>query len=90
MTRNQTMIAILLDVLPGLFFQTFGIGHIYAGRVKTGLAILVSYWVLLAVNAALMPFGIGFITGGLTLLAYLVLVPTDLLGTAPKRGMLTG
>ena len=85
MTRNQTMLAVGLEVAPGTIFQTFGLGHLYAGKVGTGLAILVSYWVLQAINTMLMSVWIGFITAPLTWLAYMVLAPTNLLGDADKR-----
>jgi len=34
-------VAALLEVLPGLFLQTFGIGHIYAGNVVNVLLCFV-------------------------------------------------
>ena len=37
--------AALLEVLPGLF-QIFGIGHLYAGNVVTGLLIMFGYWLV--------------------------------------------
>ena len=80
MNRNQTMLAVALEVGPGTVFQTFGVGHLYAGRVGLGFAIMLSYWLLQAFNAFLMGFGIGFITAPLTWLAYMVFAPTNLLG----------
>jgi TM2 domain-containing membrane protein YozV len=77
--RQQSMVAVGLEVVPGAVFQTFGVGHLYAGRVSTGLAIMISYWILQAVNAALIPFFIGWITAPLTFLAYLVFCPTNVL-----------
>ncbi|MBX2796195.1 MAG: hypothetical protein KTR31_00960 [Myxococcales bacterium] len=79
MDRNQTMIAVGLEAVPGTFFQTFGLGHLYKGRVGTGLGIMASYWILQAINVALMPFLIGWITAPLTWLAYVVAAPTNLL-----------
>lgn len=84
MTRNQTMLAVGLEVGPGAFLQTFGVGHMYAGRFSTGIAIMASYWVLRAINAMLTTVLVGFVTGPLTWLAFMVLVPTNLLGD-PKR-----
>ncbi|MFT4624688.1 MAG: TM2 domain-containing membrane protein YozV [Myxococcota bacterium] len=77
--RNNSMVAVGLEVLPGFFFQTFGIGHLYKGRVGMGLGIMLSYWVLQAVNVALCSIFIGFITGPLTWLAYMIAAPTNLL-----------
>ena len=55
-------VAALLEVLPGLFLQTFGIGHMYAGNVGTGLIIMFGYWALTFVNLILCFIVIGFIT----------------------------
>jgi TM2 domain-containing membrane protein YozV len=85
MTRQESMVAVGLEVGPGLLLQTFGIGHLYAGKVGTGLAIMFAYWFLLAVNAFLTTFLIGFVTGPLTWLAFMVLSPTNVLSSAPRR-----
>lgn len=85
MNRNETMLAVGLEVGPGVFLQTFGIGHLYAGRTSTGIAIMASYWVLQAINAMLIPFFIGWITAPLTFLAYLVFCPTNVLGSDSRR-----
>jgi len=84
MTKNENAVAIGLEVGPGLLLQTFGIGHLYAGRVGAGLAIMISYWVLLAINALLTTIWIGFITGPLTLLAFLIFAPTNVIDTARR------
>lgn len=84
MNRNQTMLAVGLEVGPGALLQTFGIGHLYAGRTGTGLAIMFGYWVLQAINALLVGVWIGLVTMPLTWLAFMVLAPTNLLGD-PKR-----
>jgi TM2 domain-containing membrane protein YozV len=54
--------AALLEILPGIFLQTFGIGHIYAGNVGTGLLFMFGYWMLAAVNLLLCFVLIGFFT----------------------------
>lgn len=78
-TQNS-MVAAGLEVAPGTFLGTFGIGHIYQGRVKAGLGFMVSYWVLQAINLWLVPlWGLGIVTGFLTWLAYVVVAPTDVL-----------
>lgn len=79
MTRDESMVAVGLEVGPGMLLQTFGIGHMYAGRVGTGLAIMLAYWALQAVNVALMYVMVGFVTFPLTLLAFLVACPTNVL-----------
>ncbi|MEM6822882.1 MAG: hypothetical protein AAF558_13195 [Verrucomicrobiota bacterium] len=65
-------IAMLLEVLPGIFFQTFGIGNIYAGNVGLGLILMFSYWVLAAVNFVLLFVLIGFVSWPLTFVFYLI------------------
>ena len=67
--RDPT-VAFLLELIPG-FFQWFGWGHIYSGRVLKGLLVMVSYWVLQGVNTLLMYVVVGFATMPLTWLAYL-------------------
>lgn len=84
MTRNETLLAVALEVGPGTLFQTFGIGHLYAGRAGTGIALLVSYWVLQAINVWLMSVFIGFITAPLTWLVYSVFASTNLLGATRR------
>lgn len=54
--------AALLEILPGLILQTFGIGHIYAGNVGTGLLFMFGYWMLAAINLLLCFVVIGFFT----------------------------
>ena len=85
MTRQESMVAVGLEVGPGLLFQTFGIGHLYAGKVGTGLAIMVSYWCLQAVNVLLMALLVGYVTAPLTWLAYMVLSPTNVISSTPRR-----
>jgi hypothetical protein len=46
-------VAALLELLPGLFFQTFGIGHIYAGNVGVGLLFMFGYWFIQFINVLL-------------------------------------
>jgi len=84
MTPRQNAVAVGLEVGPGLLLQTFGIGHLYSGKIGTGLAIMLSYWLLQAINAALVFVWIGLITAPLTWLAYMVLAPTNVLRTSPR------
>ena len=86
MDRSKSMIAVGLEVGPGVLLQTWGVGHLYAGRTGTGLAIMFSYWVLQAINAALVSFfGLGLVTGFLTFLGFLVFCPTNVLSSSAPR-----
>lgn len=65
-------IAALLEILPGIFFQTFGIGHIYAGNVGRGLILMFGYWILSFINFLLCYVLVGFVTWPLTFLAFAI------------------
>jgi TM2 domain-containing membrane protein YozV len=54
--------ALLLELLPGFFAATFGIGHIYLGQVARGLLIMFGYWFILVINVFLTAALIGFCT----------------------------
>ena len=77
LTKRDPTAAVLLEALPGFFLQTFGIGHLYQGRVGMGLFIMLSYWCLQVVNALLTFLLIGFVTGPLTWLFYMVAAPIN-------------
>ena len=64
--------AVLLEVLPALCLQVFGIGNIYAGNVLVGVLIMVGYWLTCLVNLALCFILIGFLTWPLTFVAFAV------------------
>jgi hypothetical protein len=86
MDRSKSMVAVGLEVGPGVLLQTWGVGHMYSGRFGTGIAIMFSYWVLQAINAALVSFfGLGIITGILTFLGFLVFCPTNVLSSRSPR-----
>jgi hypothetical protein len=68
-------VAAILEVLPGLFFQTFGIGHMYAGNVGLGLFFMFGYWFLAFINFLLCFVFIGFITFPLCWLIAMILSP---------------
>jgi TM2 domain-containing membrane protein YozV len=55
-------IALVLELLPGIACQVWGLGSIYAGRVGQGLVIMVGYWIVQLVNVLLMFVLIGFLT----------------------------
>ena len=65
----------LLEVLPGFFFQTFGIGHLYTGNIGAGLLIMFGYWFVQFINLLLCIVFIGFITLPLTFILAMVISP---------------
>jgi TM2 domain-containing membrane protein YozV len=65
--------AVLLELLPGFFLQTFGIGQIYAGNVGLGLLFMFGYWFVFFVNFVLCFVLIGLITGPLCWIAAAVI-----------------
>jgi TM2 domain-containing membrane protein YozV len=80
LAERDSTIAVLLELLFGFVFQTFGVGHIYQGRVGMGLFIMLSYWALQAVNALLMVVLVGFVTAPLTFLFYMIAAPLNAAG----------
>ena len=82
-------VAVMLEFLPGFFFQTFGIGHIYAGNVGVGLLFMFGYWFVLFVNILLCLLIIGFITGPLCFLGTM-LVSSMLAANAVTRNNAAG
>lgn len=54
--------ALLLELLPGLVMGTYGIGHLYLGRVGRGLLLMFGYWFVAFVNLILASFVIGLCT----------------------------
>jgi len=72
---KSTAAAVLLEVLPGFFFQTFGIGQMYAGNVASGLLFMFGYWFVQFINLLLCFVLIGFITLPLCFLAAIIVSP---------------
>ena len=56
--QRDPQTAMILEVIAGLF-GFLGIGHFYAGRTNTGLALLIGWWVFLGVEVMLMAVLIG-------------------------------
>lgn len=77
-------VAMALELLPGFFFQTFGIGHLYQGRIGMGLFIMLSYWALQTINVMLMMVLIGFVTAPLTWLFYMIAAPANAASPEPR------
>jgi TM2 domain-containing membrane protein YozV len=84
MQQKNPGLAILLELLGGFLFQTFGIGNMYAGNVGVGVGLMLGYWALTAVNFVLCFVFIGFITWPLTWIAFAILSPI-LANNAAKR-----
>lgn len=76
-------------MLPGIFFQTFGIGNMYAGNIGAGIGLMLGYWVLTGINFALCFVLVGFVTWPLTWLAFMIL-SSMLASSAAKRANQAG
>jgi hypothetical protein len=63
-------LAFLLEALSAFFFQTFGLGHLYAGNYIIGVLLMLLYWILFAINFALCFMFIGYVTMPLTWLLF--------------------
>jgi hypothetical protein len=72
-TPKNSGLAVALELLGGTFFQTFGIGHLYAGNVGVGLGLMFGYWVLTAINFALCFVVVGLVTWPVTWAAFMVI-----------------
>jgi TM2 domain-containing membrane protein YozV len=70
---KNTGLAVALELLGGFFFQTFGVGHLYAGNIGMGLGLMFGYWVLTAINVVLCFAFVGLITWPLTWLGFMIL-----------------
>lgn len=81
----QPGIAIILEILPGIMLQTFGIGNIYAGNVAGGIFMMVGYWVSCAINFLLCFILIGFVTWPLTWIAFMIFAPMTANSAAKAR-----
>ena len=77
-------VAALLEVLPGLF-QVFGIGHMYAGNVATGLIIMFGYWAVAFLNLLLLLVLIGWVTWPLCWIAAMIISPLTAANACKSR-----
>ena len=82
--RKSQGVAALLEVLPGFFIQTFGIGHLYAGNVGVGLLLMFGYWFIAFVNFLLCFIFIGIITWPLCWLAMMIISPITAANAASR------
>jgi len=81
---HSPAVAAVLELVPGLLINTFGIGHIYAGNTIGGLAIMFGYWFVLAINLLLCLVFIGFLTGPVCWIGMMVVSPIIASRTAAK------
>src|SRR5688572_15325180 len=63
-------VALILELVPGMFLQTFVIGNLSAGNIGWGLALMIGYWIAATVNFLLCFVLIGFVTWPLTWCAF--------------------
>ena len=87
---KSTGTAVLLELLPGFFFQTFGIGHLYAGNVGAGLLFMFGYWFVQFVNILLCFVLIGFITLPLCFILAMVIAPIVASNAAQRANAAAG
>jgi TM2 domain-containing membrane protein YozV len=83
-TRDPGL-AVVLELVPGVFLQTFGIGNIYAGNVAGGILFMIGYWVLQTINIILCFVLIGIVTLPLTWIAFMIICPIVANGAAKRR-----
>lgn len=74
--EKSLALAMLLELLPGLCIQTFGIGHIYAGNTGVGIGFLVGFWAIVLANIALIFFcGVGLIIWPVCWIIFMIVSP---------------
>lgn len=78
-------VAVVLELLPGIMMQTFGIGNIYAGNVAGGILMMIGYWVSCVINLFLCFLLIGFVTWPLTWIAFMIFCPITANSSAKAR-----
>ena len=77
--------AVALEILLGLFMQTFGVGNLYAGNTGGGLFMMFGYWGLQFINFLLCLVLIGLITLPLTWIAFMIFCPIVANSSAKRR-----
>ena len=83
-TRDPGL-AVVLELVPGVFLQTFGIGNIYAGNIAGGILFMIGYWVLQVINIFLCFVLIGIVTLPLTWVAFMIICPVVANAVAKRR-----
>lgn len=82
--RSRGMAAVL-EVIPGLF-QVFGIGHMYAGRVGTGLFYMFGYWAIQCFNVVLAFCGIGVVLAVIFWVLMMITSPISAANSVDRKG----
>ena len=79
--------AAAIEAVFGLFFLTFGIGHIYAGNVGSGLFLMFGWWVFLAIASCLgvLTLGVGLILIPACWFLLMILSPIMAASSVPRR-----
>jgi hypothetical protein len=80
-------VAALLELLPGLIVYTFGIGHIYAGRLGLGLTLMVGGWLILLINFGLIFLLVGVCTFPIAFILLAVFSSISAYRTAQGRNL---
>lgn len=79
-------VAAVVEILCGLFLQTFGVGHIYAGRILRGVFLMFTYWIVQAINAVLCFVLVGFVGFAIVWLAFVIFSPLWAYRTVQRGG----
>jgi hypothetical protein len=82
--------AAALEVIFALYFLTFGIGHIYAGNVGSGLILMLGWWSFLAIVPCLvvlevLTLGVGLILIPACWFLLIILSPIMAESSVPRR-----
>lgn len=79
--------AAALEVIFGLFFLTFGIGHIYAGNVGSGLFLMFGWWFFLVIASCLgvLTLGLGIILIPACWFLLIILSPIMAASSVPRK-----
>ena len=77
--------AIVLEILLGMFVQTFGVGNLYAGNTAGGLLMMFGYWGIQVINFILCFLIIGIFLLPLTWLAFMIFCPIIASSSAKRR-----
>jgi hypothetical protein len=57
-TQGASTTALWLETIFGLF-GLLGVGHVYAGRIVLGIALMIGWWIYLAIAAVVITITVG-------------------------------
>jgi hypothetical protein len=57
-TQGASTTALWLETIFGLF-GLLGVGHVYAGRIVLGIALMIGWWIYLAIAVAVVTISVG-------------------------------